>query len=495
MSSRLVLGGILVALPALGCGSSGLLGDNDGGTPEAPEPTPCDTLAGTPGDTAVVTVAGAPLDHSVVPRDLATNTAVVELAGALLSPGFDALRLDVHRDGELRESISVPACDVDGAVPFSLSTTLDAELAVYDLELFAVAGGESVSALLVEDVVVGDILLMQGQSNAVARQFSGNANVNRSEFVRSYGSRVEDGGATSAVRRWYLAEGNYAEGPGAVGQWGLRMGRRLVDATGIPLGIINGARGGRPIGYFARNDADPGDLSTNYGRLLSRARWAGVDAAARAVLYYQGEADGNEVLQHVRGFTGVVAAWREDFGGLERVYTTQVRNGCGSPNLALRDGQRRLADDLEDLSVMSTTGLDGHDGCHYSYANGYEALGDRYAAMLLRDLFGGGDLPGIDPPNPATATLTGPAELTLETRGSDPLTVVGDPSGDFRVDGADVDVVSVAADGAGLRLTLSGEPAGATGVSYVGRPGGGAWVGNEAGVGMLTFTGIPIAIP
>ena len=443
----------------------------------------------------VVTFSARPLDGAVVPRDVSTNRALVALSGVLTSAGYESLVLEAYRDGELHETVNEPACATAEGVPFSFAVEIEAELVTWAFDLWAVAGGERLSILHVEDVVAGDVLLVQGQSNAVARAYSGDANVNQGPFLRSFGARNESAEETWFEQSWGLAEGNATEDVGAVGQWALSLGRRLVDDNQIPIAIINGARGGRPIGYFARNEGDPLDLNTNYGRLLARAQWAGVADAARALLFYQGESDGADAQGHTSGFTELLADWREDFAGVERFYTTQVRVGCGGPSLALRDGQRRLADVHPDLSVMSTTGLDGHDGCHFAYENGYEKLAARYFSVLSRDLYGAPDDPDVDPPNPGRVVSTVDT-LVLETRGAnDTLVVVGDPSGDFSIEGSDVTVTSVTAAGSTLTLGLSGDVREATGLAYNGHAGAGAWVVNGAGLGMLTFQNVPIEAP
>ena len=66
-----------------------------------------------------------------------------------------------------------------------------------------------------------------------------------------------------------------------------------------------------------------------------------------------------------------------------------------------------FADQFPNLSVVSTNGLDGYDGCHYSFTNGYEKIGFNMARMLQRDLYAGPSLPNTDSPNPAYALLTG----------------------------------------------------------------------------------------
>ena len=56
---------------------------------------------------------------------------------------------------------------------------------------------------------------------------------------------------------------------------------------------------------------------------------------------------------------------------------------------------------------MSVTALDGHEGCHFHFPNGYQNIGFNIARMLQHDLYGGPVLPNTNPPNPAYAVLTG----------------------------------------------------------------------------------------
>ena len=98
----------------------------------------------------------------------------------------------------------------------------------------------------------------------------------------------------------------------------------------------------------------------------------------------------------------------------EKLYVFQVRETnlsgpCSGDvarfNVDLRNRQRLFADQFPNLTLMSTTGLDGHEGCHFYFTNGYESLGFNIARMLQRDLYNGPSLPNTNPPNPAYASL------------------------------------------------------------------------------------------
>ena len=65
----------------------------------------------------------------------------------------------------------------------------------------------------------------------------------------------------------------------------------LIETHKVPICIINGAQGGTRIDQHQRNEADPTDVSTIYGRLLWRLQQAKLTHGVRAVLWHQGEND------------------------------------------------------------------------------------------------------------------------------------------------------------------------------------------------------------
>jgi Carbohydrate esterase, sialic acid-specific acetylesterase len=263
------------------------------------------------------------------------------------------------------------------------------------------------------------------------------------------------------------------------------MGRRLVDTYKVPVALLNGAHGGQPIAFFQRNDAAPDDGATNYGRLRQRLVAAGALGKVRGVLWYQGESDNDNAAVHVAGFGALLDDWRGEFGA-SKYYLHQVRTSpCGnSSTIALRDAQRRLGDS-HGVVVLSTTALQGHDGCHYAYAGGYRDLGDQAFATVARDLYGG-PAAGVSAPNPASATPAGD-RITVRLRTNDPLTVEPGAASDFRVNGAAVTVTAVGYAAGALTLTLSGPATGATSVSYLGHLRSGPVITNATGAGLLAF--------
>ncbi|GAA2071461.1 hypothetical protein GCM10009780_03580 [Actinomadura alba] len=439
----------------------------------------------------LVSLTAAPKDRELYPRD-AAGGASVPVSGRVTDNRVKVVQLWVSTGGRSR----VHAAPVRNGA-FTLAPRITAGLHAYDLRLRAVGAGVDREVAHWTDIVSGDAYVIQGQSNAQAARYVGDSAGEESPYLRSFGSSTTDATLSGADRVWHYATGDVTYQSGSAGQWAIRMGRKMVDTYKVPVALINGAHGGQPIAFFQRNDGDPDAIATNYGRLRQRLTAAGILGDIRGVLFYQGESDNDNAAVHVAGFTSLLEDWRSDFGanipGGSKYYTYQVRTSpCGnSTTINLRDAQRRMGDTLG-VTVLSTNGLSGHDGCHYAWVDGYREMGDHTFAVVARDLYGGPSA-GVAPPNPQSAAFSNAdhSQVTVQLRSTDPLTVDPGSEADFQIDGSTVKVTSVAYEAGGkLVLTLSGPATGATGVSYLAHLRSGPWITNAVGAGLLAFTGI-----
>ncbi|TDD61378.1 hypothetical protein E1263_07675 [Kribbella antibiotica] len=432
---------------------------------------------------SLVKLTEMPQDLKLIPRD-SENGANPVVAGEVTAAGVDQVELRVTGHGET-QTFTAPA-----SAPFRFTPRILAGLWDYTFELKAV--GPAIDRVVAKrtGIVSGDVYVVQGQSNAEAAKRTGAANVEESPYLRSFGSSNAESAISGADRVWHYATGDVTQQSGSAGQWAIRMGRRIVDTYGVPVALFNGSHGGKPVSFFQRNDTTPNDLTTNYGRLRSRLQASGVLSKVKGVLWYQGEAESDNASVHISGFTSLLADWRTEMSAA-KYFVYQVRTSpCNNTTTVnLREAQRKLGD-THNVTLLSTTGLSGHDGCHYAYADGYREMGDHAFAVLARDLYGGPSA-GVAPPNPASVTKSG-TTLTVKLRSTDPLTVDSGVGADFRLVGSTVTVTSVVyqADGS-LRLTLSGTPTGATALVYQGHLKAGPWITNATGAGLLAFS-LPI---
>ena len=344
------------------------------------------------------TVTEFPGSYELYPRNIANNQATVHMAGTVESASMDAIRVDVLRDGVAYDSQTVNLSA--GVNNWTVDVTITAETANYTFELYSITGALVTLQESASHVVAGDIFVIQGQSNAVAHVWDGFANpTDQNDFVRSFGNASTAREFTVAGTDWHIADGDNANSFGTIGQWALRAGNVLVQDYGIPLAFINGAHGGQAIDHFQRDDADPDNLDTNYGRLLWRMQTAGIDDDVRGIFWYQGESDEGNIEDHMMGFEALYQDWKSDYPGVENFYTFQIADFCFNDNIALRDAQRQLPTTYSDITVFSTNAIFGHrSDCHYAFVDGYSKLGDDVARTMARDYYGGSNI-AVDAPD------------------------------------------------------------------------------------------------
>jgi hypothetical protein len=430
------------------------------------------------------------------------NSAVVPVTGTESFGGYTQAVLRVYRNGTQVGPDQVQNLVYSGGVaPFSFSPTITAELAHYDVELLLQNNANQlISVQRTNDIVAGDVIVIQGQSNAIAKEITGSSAAYLNPFVRTIGLESFWPPASTAFGSWMIATGDGAlneEDPGVIGQWGLVMANQIATANNVPVAVINGGFGGSPITFFSRNDALHTDITTNYGRLLQRLQRGGLAGAVRTILFYQGESDDNDGPGWQAGYEALHADWLEDYPSIEKFYVFQVREcPCGPVSrfdVDLRNRQRLAVDQFLDVRVMSTNALDGHNGCHFSFSGGgYEDLGLNITRMVQHDLYGGPSVSDTDAPNPAYAVLASAnhALLRIPLRNrTDAITFDAGAIADFELVGTSATIVSGTVANGILELTLSGDASGATAVVYTGHsgPASGNWVANANGIGLLSF--------
>ncbi len=419
-------------------------------------------------------------------RDLETDTCTFTVEGQAEGAATQ-VRVSV-----LREDEEVATFETDD-LNFSLPVILEAGLHLYDVAVsWSDGGGWWRPVVTREEVLCGDAFVIDGQSNAVAidyhRQRLGNQE--RNTFVRSFGSSVSNAGAGNDGS-FAIAVADQGNTRGAIGQWGMRLANVIKDSQEVPILVINGAVGGTRVEQHQRDEMDPENLNTIYGRLLWRVRQAGVADSVRAIFWHQGESNGGMPYdRYLELWTAMYTDWLEDYPNVEGVFPFQVRAGCGNPTWN-RNVQRDLPNLLDRvIGNMSTTGVDGHDRCHFFHAT-YAEWGERMARIVRRELYDDAPEGNIDAPNPQSATWNTPRELVIE---------FGETGGGLALqpgaevyfslsDGVAIESVEVV-DTAVVLTTAA--PSQADAVSFVDVPGDIPWLVNDLGIGSFAFYALPI---
>ena len=437
-----------------------------------------------------------PQDLQFFPRDRSTNSAEIEIAGTVLIPGFNAVEVDLLRDSILLSTYSIPLSYTADSAEFHLSLTIPAELSSYSCQLSLVASdGSRLLKRQASDLVAGDAFLVHGQSNAFAQGYSGTAASYESPFIRTYGRHGGQFGKNDTIWHEAWGDGSFGFQPGAIGQWAQVMANRIMVRQQVPVCVINHAVGGKQINYFSKSDTT--NFGFNYSSLLARLKLAGLRRGLTAIIWYQGESDAwssGNAFDYEGRFLQLYSDLLNDYDNpnMKRFLVCQTRPGCGgatSNHNIIAELMRRAADELPGVSVISTNGLDGHDGCHYTFEDGYEILGYRVAVELLQSVYGIRRSSSLQAPNVSDAYYLNSAQtfVAINLRDStETLTIESGAHQDFVLkDGPDV--VNVQQSGGQLILELL-LPSSATQLRYFNHLGSGPDIMGSRGIGLLSFS-------
>lgn len=362
-----------------------------------------------------VTFSRLPASLQLYPRD-AQNKATIPITGKIATAGYTRMSLWVYRDNQPYRYQTVALNYSDGVANFAMSADIKAELAEYNFRVYACKSVDSSLVASRNNVVAGDVFLINGQSNASAG-VPGYSYQN--EYARSFGVYTNNNNYDSYSPQDTLW--NYSgQGMAVVGIWGMELQRYIIEKYGIPTCVINGASGGSSIEYnILRNTANPTDFGTAYGRLLYRVQKAGVQHNIKAILWRQGE---NETSGNAPGyptnFNTLYNFWKLDYPSAQKIYVFQV-NILAFPlenaGKYVRDFQRRTKGLYPNVETIATVGTMNYDGVHYQ-VDGHKQTATEVFRILARDFYGSADVQNINSANIKQAYYTSAAknEIALE---------------------------------------------------------------------------------
>ena len=170
---------------------------------------------------------------------------------------------------------------------------------------------------------------------------------------------------------------------------GLTFAKAMVEATGVPIGLIPSAHGGTSMQQWEPSRKHMGGESL-YGATLERVRANGGKVAG--ILWYQGESDANlqDAPLYEARMTALIESFRADFGQPDLpFYFVQLGGFVTAPDPGLvqswnsvRESQRLLSSTLPNVGMVSAVDCGLDDGIHIDTA-GLKSLGRRLAAIAL----------------------------------------------------------------------------------------------------------------
>jgi len=275
----------------------------------------------------------------------------------------------------------------------------------YRLGLRIVQGRKTLESMTVQDVFVGDVWILGGQSN-----MEGMGNLCEAPaphpMVRAFYMRDEWGIAREklhfreeAVDVFHNGYGDGAQRPSrdilekqrkALMKGtspSLAFGIEMHKRTGVPQGLIACAHGGTSMAQWSPALRDQGGASL-YGAMMRR--YAKLGQAVAGVLWYQGESDANrkDAAGYTENMVNLVESTRRDMA-LPGLPWFVVQIGChassedGTAWNAIQEQQRLLPSRIKHLDVAPAIDLDLDDGIHIS-GKSQQVLGRRLARLADR---------------------------------------------------------------------------------------------------------------
>lgn len=279
----------------------------------------------------------------------------------------------------------------------------------YSVKLRIRCEGKTVEKAAVDDIYVGDVWILAGQSNMEGVGHLADA-PKPNEKVRAFYMRDE--WAVAQGKLHFLSEavdtvhngygdgpdrpskeeldctlGNQIKGVGPGNVFGLEMYRR----SKVPQGLIACAHGGTSMNQWSPELKKKGGASL-YGAMMRRYDKLGQSVAG--ILWYQGEsdADPDAVKVYTSKMKKLVAATRKDMG-LPKLPWFVVQLGCHSCPTgwdewnSIQEQQRLLPEKIEFLDIAPAIDLTLDDGIHIS-GKGQITLGKRLARLADRMVYG-----------------------------------------------------------------------------------------------------------
>ena len=235
----------------------------------------------------------------------------------------------------------------------------------------------------VEDVFVGDIYILSGQSNMVGRARMEGPETPHSK-VKSFTPAGKWEEAKEPLHELTKGLNDVLRGTGL----GLPFAKEMVRRTGVPIGLVPCAKGGTSIAQWDPALKSEGRKSL-YGNML--ARFQDVGGKAAGVLWYQGEADAKPELSSIYAdkFQKFVAQVRDDFGqpGLP-FYYAQIGRYASEMEPAyegwnqVQEAQRLSEALIPNSGMVATIDLELDDWIHANRPS-LQMLGLRFAKLVL----------------------------------------------------------------------------------------------------------------
>lgn len=275
----------------------------------------------------------------------------------------------------------------------------------YRIEMRVVAHSRVLACHAVENVFVGDVWILAGQSNM---EGIGNMTAARKPHPMVRAFYMRDAWDIAADKLHHLPEAvdrvhnGYGKGPGRPSKMvlaksrsgalkgagpGHTFGIEMYKRTKVPQGLIACAHGGTSMAEWSPRLRDKGGDAL-YGAMLRR--YAKLGQPIAGIVWYQGESDANrnDAPRYTKRMVDLVSAVRRDTGqpSLPWIMVQIGRHASmedGSYWNCIQEQQRMLTRHIKKIDVVPSVDLELDDGIHIG-GEEQQMLGRRLARAADR---------------------------------------------------------------------------------------------------------------
>lgn len=321
--------------------------------------------------------------HMVLQRN-AQNVSQARVAGACSATG--EVLATIRQDNNVLEGWG--SCKVGTSAQGCFAAEISGlpSGGPYDIAL-SVDGTET----MVEDVLVGDVWMLGGQSNMQGMGLLTEESAQHPEVRAFYMddrwevARDPIHNMKAAVAPCHSLIGGGGGGNFKVVGPGIGFGIEMRQRRGVPQGLICSAHGGTSMTQW-QPDFDVGNRCL-YGAMLERFKRNG--CAIAGMIWYQGESDAKAeaVDLYTQRFERMMAAFRSDTGLPVPTAMVQIARIINASNdrcqywNQLQEQQRLMSSVIADLATVPAIDLALHDGVHIAGSD-QPRLGRRLADCM-----------------------------------------------------------------------------------------------------------------
>lgn len=268
------------------------------------------------------------------------------------------------------------------------------------------------NAILLEDVMIGEVWVCSGQSNmemSVAWGLPYEEEVSKANNTRIRFFHIPKTTAEypqeDVKARWVVCNPGDLKNFSAVGYF---FGKKLNENLNLPVGLIHSSWGGTPAEAWTPKEAVEGDpaLKEAAGQLRQNPWWPVVPGAAyngmiypitnysiAGAIWYQGESNVGTAATYASLFTNMISAWRKAWHREFPFYFAQIAPYAGygdsSGSAFLREAQTKSLELSGTGMVLTSDLVDNINDIHPKMK---KEVGERLANYALGESYGKKDI-------------------------------------------------------------------------------------------------------